>query len=177
MANIIINPLGPPFDFVDTSGGSSNITITGNDGAPQTSNAFTILGQSGIGFNWNGSEFIIAPTGGGFPWTTVVATPTAMVAQHGYIIGSVGALCVLTFPASPSVGDTIKIINFSIDGFEISQGNTAQIYVGNISTIAGMGHGINGLDIGTSINLVCVSAGGTKIWASDGAPQGDIGFF
>jgi hypothetical protein len=127
--------------------------------------------------DWDGSKFEITTSGGGFAWTNVTATPQALSSDNGYIISTVAGPTVLTLPATPAIGDTFKIINSSADGWQIDQAASQQIFVGDISTISGVGHGISALEIGTSITLVCINAGATKQWASDGGPQGIIGFF
>ena len=141
--------------------------------------AQTAVGSSGQILQSNGAS---APSwvaaSSSFAWNTISATPQALSSQNGYIIedNTPGAETILTLPSSPTVGDTIKIMNFNSSGWQINQAAGEMIFVGNIATVAGTSHGIIAADIGTSITLVCIATA-PGIWAADGSPQGNIGFY
>lgn len=174
-STLVFNPFTQNFDFVGTSGGAGEITITGNDDNPQTSSAFTILGTGGLSFDWNGSEFIISGSATGFSWIDESGNTVAIVAGNGYVCSNSG-LTTLTLPtvASTNFGNSFKVIGYGAGGFKIAQNSNNQIILGSSLSTPGTGGSIqtDGMSTYNSLTLVCVVAGTNAIWALDGAPQG-----
>ena len=49
----------------------------------------------------------------GIDWQSVVTTNTTMVAGKGYFVNTTGGAVTMTLPASPSIGDTIVVVDYS----------------------------------------------------------------
>ncbi len=49
----------------------------------------------------------------GIDWQSVVTTNTTMVAGKGYFVNTTGGAVTMTLPASPSIGDTVVVVDYS----------------------------------------------------------------
>ena len=159
----------PPFD----------ITITGNDNDPQSSDAFTIKGINGFQFNWNGSdgEFDIVPPNTFTHSATTISGDTAVL-QPGFshILIDINPVTV-TMPANSDVvvGDVVEVIGLS-GPFTIDQQADQQIAIGSMQSTLGDAGSVDSIgNVRSSINLRLVSvAGGTYYWAATYPPQGNF---
>ena len=50
---------------------------------------------------------------GGVEWQAVVTSATTMVAGNGYFVNTTSSAFTMTLPASPSIGDYIRIIDYA----------------------------------------------------------------
>ena len=127
-------------------------------------------GTSGQVLTSNGSSalpsFQTAPAG--FSWSVITASQTA-AASNGYITNS-ASLIVITLPASPSLGDTIKVHagggpDYSTGGWKLAQPTGANVRFGNTATTTGTSGSLASTSAGDTIEVVCILAGSSADWA------------
>lgn len=99
------------------------------------------------------------PSGGGgsgMTWTVVTAD-TTMVTNNGYISNK-SSLCVLTLPASTTVGSVIRIAGSGINGWKIAQNASQKVYINGLGTTTGTGGYLQSTNsTGDAIEIVCTA--------------------
>lgn len=174
----------------DTTGTASNVTGTvavSHGGTGKTSlTAYGVLaagttstgalqqvsgtGSSGQVLTSNGAGAL--PTwqtaATGFTWGVITADTTA-AANNGYITNS-SVLVTVTLPASPAIGDTVKVLHaadadYGSGGWKLAQPTGQQVYFGNTSTTLGTGGSLASTGTGDVIEVTCILAGTSAVWA------------
>ena len=105
-------------------------------------------GTSGQVLQTNGSGVLSFATVGGLAWQSVQTSGFTAVASRGYPCNTTSSAFTVTLPASPSVGDTIQIVDY------------AGTFATNNITISPNGNNING---STSNRLLNTSREGVSI--------------
>ncbi len=123
--------------------GSNNINIVG-------AGAITVVGNPGT------NTLTINSASPFFTWTVVSMSQTA-VTQNGYFTNG-GSRVELALPAASAVGDTFIAADLGGNGWEITQGASQQILLGNQATTSGATGSIESIFVGDSVQLVCCVA-------------------
>jgi photosystem II stability/assembly factor-like uncharacterized protein len=126
---------------------NSNQTFTG-------ANAFTNLGNS-----FNGSFFGNGLVG----WITTNGTTVQAVPDTGYLLTN-SQLVTVTLPASPNVGDIVRISGAGAGGWQVAQ-NVNQSILGNFSGFASSSWTVSGAPNNLNWYGIASSADGTKMVA------------
>lgn len=171
------NPLPKVFDRVGNGGGGGDITITGNNNLPQTSDTFVIDGINGFLFNWDtgSSQFqIIPPNTFTHSVNSITTTSAALLPGNSNILTN-PSITTVSLPSNSStiLGDLVEVVGLS-GGYIISQAANQQVYIGADSTTLGAtGTTTATGSIRNSVTLRCIStAGGVFLWSSVVGPQG-----
>lgn len=146
---------------------TNNAIDLSDQGVPYYDGAGTFSGLDGVTAN-----FVLTSNGPGvapsfqsvttlLPWITEVVSFNAL-SNHGYFIG--GAATV-TLPASPSQGDTVKIIVATTDPVVV-QANTGQI-IGRSAALSSTAGTFTNSQRGDSLDLYFISA--ATAWADLGS--------
>ena len=89
------------------------------DGGTSVGSSITLADADGIVVNDGGSMKTIPASDlktfnpGGTSWQSVVTGNTTMVSGRGYFVNTTSAAITMTLPASPSIGDTVNVIDYS----------------------------------------------------------------
>ena len=127
-------------------------SVTGNAGtATALQTARTINGVS-----FDGTANITIPTAA-FSYITTSGTSASLVAGNAYIANN-ASLITYTLPATAAVGDTFKIFYRGAGNFKIAQNASQSIVCGDLTTTAGTGGSVTGIDAGTIITITCLVA-------------------
>lgn len=138
-------------------------TLTGNTGGavgPNGAGNINVLGagSTSVAGNPGTNTLTITVTGGGLQWTEVIVVgPTSMAVNNGYIANN-GALVSLLLPAVAPLGSIIRVTGKGVGGWRITQNAGQQIFMGTISTSAGVGGSISSSATRDTVELVCVTA-------------------
>lgn len=136
---------------------NSSITVTGSgitvSGSPVSLGGTLTLTATGLGLTWN----LVS---------TATTSSTNMVANNGYIFKATnfGAVSTAVLPTTASVGDVIKIVNFSqlFSGqVIITQATGQKIFALNSQTTTGATGTFTAPAAGESMTLLCVVANTT----------------
>lgn len=121
-----------------TAGNVSGVVAIANGGTGSVTQNFvdlttnqTIGGNktfSGI-ISGNGSGLTNLPASGGVSWQTVTGTAVQAQSNRGYIASNGTAQVVITLPASPSVGDIVRVTGAGAGGWRVAQ-NSGQFITG-----------------------------------------------
>lgn len=113
---------------------------------------------------------------GGMPWLAVSAD-TLMIVNQGYIPQSATMPVTLTLPATPTVGDSVRIQGSGAAGWVVAQQAGQTIQVSNLSltpptawTTSGVGHGLTGGDH-DGVELQYIGSGRFTVISRQGSPQ------
>ena len=104
--------------------GSTAVTATAAelnllDGGTSVGSSITLADADGIVVNDGGTMKTIPASDiktynpGGTAWQAVVTGATTMVAGRGYFVNTTSSAYTMTLPASPSIGDTVSIIDYA----------------------------------------------------------------
>ena len=89
------------------------------DGGTSVGSSITLADADGIVVNDGGSMKTIPASDlktynpGGTSWQSVVTGNTTMVSGRGYFVNTTSAAITMTLPASPSLGDTVTVIDYA----------------------------------------------------------------
>ena len=123
--------------------GSTAVTATAAelnllDGGTSVGSSITLADADGIVVNDGGSMKTIPASDlktynpGGTSWQSVVTGNTTMVSGRGYFVNTTSAAITMTLPASPSIGDTVNVIDYAgtADTNNITIGRNSQPIMG-----------------------------------------------
>lgn len=109
-----------------------------------------------------------ASAGGGFTWTDVTGTTQAIAAGNAYIADNAG-LVTFTLPASPTLGDTFRVVwGTAAGGWTIHQNASQLIKLGNVSTTTGTGGSISSSAVGDGVCIVYIGSNTFEVLSSMG---------
>jgi hypothetical protein len=125
-----------------------------------TSLATTATGTSGQVLTSNGAG--VAPTyqtvsSGGFSWSEVTGTSSAMAINNGYIANNVG-LVTLTLPATAALGSIFEVTGKGTGGWLVAQNSGQTLFFGTSTTTPGATGSLASTQQRDSIRFVCVTA-------------------
>ena len=89
------------------------------DGGTSVGSSITLADADGIVVNDGGSMKTIPASDlktynpGGTSWLAIVTGNTTMVSGRGYFVNTTSAAITMTLPASPSLGDTVTVIDYA----------------------------------------------------------------
>ena len=74
---------------------------------------------------------------GGTSWQSVVTGNTTMVSGRGYFVNTTSAAITMTLPSSPSLGDTVTIIDYAgtFDTNNLTVGRNSQPIMGEAADL------------------------------------------
>ena len=136
----------PASGYLPTSGG----TVTG---------ALTVNGI----LSGNGSGLTNLPSSS-FPWLEVTGTSQQALTNNGYVANNYGEVTI-TLPASPNVGDTIRVTGAGVGGWRIAQGVGQSVFAPTFGTVGAVW---TPRDSSRSWVSVASSADGSKLIAATG---------
>ena len=123
--------------------GSTAVTATAAelnllDGGTSVGSSITLADADGIVVNDGGSMKTIPASDlktynpGGTSWQSVITSNTTMVSGRGYFVNTTSAAITMTLPASPSIGDTVNVIDYAgtADTNNITIGRNSQPIMG-----------------------------------------------
>jgi hypothetical protein len=128
-------------------------------------NSTSVLNKAGLA-SFNSSTFTVDSNGwvngrgGPLIWQTITASQT-LVINNGYICISPGGALPLLLPTAAAIGDIIEITLDGATSFQITQGASKQIRIGNTQTTAGAGGSITSTRPGDTIRMVAQT---TNLW-------------
>ena len=105
MSKIEVNTVDKASGSTVTIGGSGTNVTLGVSGQTVTIPSGVTLTNSGTATGF-GSDSDIS-------WQAVVTSNTTMVAGRGYFVNTTGGAITMTLPASPSIGDTVMIVDYA----------------------------------------------------------------
>jgi hypothetical protein len=142
-----------------SNGTNGQLLIAATAGVPTWNN---LTPGGGISITNGAHSITVTSTGGGLPWTKVVASSQVMVSNNGYIEAYGVAPCAFALPATAVVGDVLSITGTTAQGFYISgvSGDTIT-WVGQI--IICPGNTLISTQQWTTITLLCVDSPGAGI--------------
>lgn len=155
--------------LVQTSGIGNAITVslegevasqytTDSGIAIPVSNNLNLIGNSGISTSASGDTVTI----NGLNYNEIiVAGPTSMTVNNGYVANSVSTV-ELTLPATSIFGSIIKIIGKGSGGWQINQNAGQSIIMQSSLTSTGVGGRLNSINQYDCLELVCTTA--DTIW-------------
>lgn len=80
-----------------------------------------------------------SPAGSGFSWQFVAGATQSAQPNTGYIVTNADVQTTITLPASPNVGDIIRVTGAGTAGWKIAQNAGQSIQVGTVATALGAG--------------------------------------
>ena len=74
---------------------------------------------------------------GGTSWQSIVTGNTTMVSGRGYFVNTTSAAITMTLPASPSLGDTVTVIDYAgtFDTNNLTVGRNSQPIMGEAADL------------------------------------------
>jgi hypothetical protein len=130
--------------------------------------AATLSAGTGISISNGAGTVTINSSGAGFTWNDVTGTSATLAVNNGYVANNAG-LVTLTLPATAVLGDTIKIQGKGAGGWSIAQNANQAIHVGNVVSTTGVAGSVASSNLWDAIEIVCVTAGASTIWATSHA--------
>lgn len=109
----------------------------------------------------NGANSINLETNppGLFAWTeVVVAGPTGMTVNNGYIANNAVSVVVLTLPAVAAQGSIIRVAGKGAGLWQIAQNAGQSISIVNVTTTIGVGGSLTAVEQFDTVELLCVTA-------------------
>ena len=91
-----------------TDGNLITYDASGDPAAVATGSSGQVLTSGGAG-----AAPTFATAGGGIEWQAVITGDTTMVSGRGYFVNTTSAAITMTLPASPSIGDFVRIIDYA----------------------------------------------------------------
>ena len=173
--------IGAEFTIKDSTGvaGSFNITVTPASGTIDGAASFVISTAYGAVTVYNdGTNYFISSEDDipvGMPWVNVSTATQTLSGNVNYYVTN-ATLATLTLPASPTAGQTIKVVGTSTNAafYKIAQNATQQIFLGNSSSTVGATGYVQSSAVGDAISLLCTTGGTAAVWT---AYDGLIGNF
>ena len=158
--------------LISVTSGNSNIptSFVGNSGtAVPVANQLNIVGSSPITTSCSGSTVTISSSGSSSSWNAVSGTSQALVSNNNYYCQNAG-LTTLTLPASPVVGQEIKIQGTAANTgtWIIAQNAGQSIVFGARTTTVGTGGSIQSTQASDGISLLCVDSTTFNVTSSIG---------
>ena len=113
------------------------------DGGTSVGSSITLADADGIVVNDGGSMKTIPASDlktynpGGTSWQSVVTGNTTMVSGRGYFVNTTSAAITMTLPSSPSLGDTVTIIDYAgtFDTNNLTVGRNSQPIMGEAADL------------------------------------------
>ena len=113
------------------------------DGGTSVGSSITLADADGIVVNDGGSMKTIPASDlktynpGGTSWQSVVTSNTTMVSGRGYFVNTTSAAITMTLPSSPSLGDTVTIIDYAgtFDTNNLTVGRNSQPIMGEAADL------------------------------------------
>lgn len=142
----------------------SIINFSGNPNGTVSANPSSLLHDTTTGNLWlkvsgsgttQWSKILTVPF---FVWNIVTSAtnPTSILTSNGYIPKGAGPVTFL-LPAAAAVGDTFRIAGYG-NLWTLRQNPGQSIFMGNLTTTAGVGGSITATQIKDTIEFVCVTA-------------------
>ena len=108
------------------------------DGGTSVGSSITLADADGIVVNDGGSMKTIPASDlktynpGGTSWQSIITSNTTMVSGRGYFVNTTSAAITMTLPSSPSLGDTVTVIDYAgtADTNNITIGRNSQPIMG-----------------------------------------------
>lgn len=147
--------------LTETRGGTNQTTYTTGD--ILYASASNTLSKLGIGASTyvltsNGTNVSWAARNSSFP-VVEQTSDTTIAVNTQYVANKAGTACVLTLPATYSVGDVFRIVAKGATGFRIDQDAAGHvIHLGNVSSSTGASGYVDNTEQYDAIELVCVTA-------------------
>ena len=107
----------------------------------------------------------VTPAGNSFTWQYVAAATQSAQPNAGYIVTNASAQTTITLPASPNVGDIIRVTGAGAGGWKLAQTTGQSIQVGTVAAALGAGETWTSNGIALPWSAVAASANGTKLVA------------
>ena len=113
------------------------------DGGTSVGSSITLADADGIVVNDGGSMKTIPASDlktynpGGTSWQAIVTGNTTMVSGRGYFVNTTSAAITMTLPASPSLGDSVTVIDYAgtADSNNITIGRNSQPIMGSAADL------------------------------------------
>jgi len=108
------------------------------DGGTSVGSSITLADADGIVVNDGGTMKTIPASDlktynpGGTSWQSIITSNTTMVSGRGYFVNTTSAAITMTLPSSPSLGDTVTIIDYAgtFDTNNLTVGRNSQPIMG-----------------------------------------------
>lgn len=146
---------------INSSGASPGVIdfIEGNTGGPvppDVANTIFIVGSGNVSVTGNpGTNTLTISDTGSTGWNKI-STSQPLVVNMGYFCTGGGTL-ILPLPATSNVGDILEVVLVGSTAWDITQGASQQIIIGNTQTTAGVGGTLQSTAQGDSIKMVCLT--------------------
>ena len=141
---------------------SGTLALTQLPGAVVTNNETSLNLSGAFSGNFSGNGGGMTNVSGALPWQMVSGTTQQAQPNTGYIVTD-NSLVTVTLPASPNIGDVIRVSGIGLGGWKIAQNAGQFVSSGNLA--GNIGAVWTARDSSRSWRSVASSADGTKLVA------------